>query len=249
MFFILSKLLYFLLLPLTWFFGLMLVALFVKNKKRWIICAVLVLFVFSNKFLANLMVKAWELPVTKEASLQSTYEYAIILGGMSHYMFAEKRIVFDESSDRFWQTYQLYKTGRVKKLVITGGSGLLSNPEMKEALFLKDYLLSIGIPEQDLLIESESRNTHGNAINTARLFPQLIQQRVLLVTSAFHMRRALGCFVKEGYTCDTYTTDSLQAVTIGFEEILIPNSEALTTWGILIKELIGLVSYRLAGDI
>jgi uncharacterized SAM-binding protein YcdF (DUF218 family) len=252
MFFILSKLFFFILLPLTWFFLLLLLSVFSKkskNKKQLIVSAVLVMLLFSNKFVLQQVVKLWEMPITKEESLQPMYEYGIVLGGMSHYFIDEHRLVFGSSSDRLWQAYRLYKMGRIKKLVITSGSGYVFSKEMKEALFIKEYLLSIGVPKTDLLVESESRNTLENATNTAKLFPVVKQHKVLLITSASHMRRASACFKKAGYRFDTYTTDTQRFDVIGLEGYLVPNSEALTIWGVLIKEMVGYSAYKIAGYI
>ena len=106
-----------------------------------------------------------------------------------------------------------------------------------------------GVPETDILYEDKSRNTHENAQFTKQLLagqPQL--KKLLLVTSAFHMRRAKACFEKEGvnvdhFTTDFYTTDRFFTL----DKLLIPQEVYLYQWQILFHEILGDITYRIVG--
>ena len=118
--------------------------------------------------------------------------------------------------------------------------------EIKEAIILKDLCLKLGIPKKDLIIEPVSRNTRENAVFTRKMFSNY-NQKVILITSAFHMRRAAGCFKKAGFNIDTFGTDPLEIAVFGIDDYFIPKADPINKWTILIKEWIGYISYKLAG--
>jgi uncharacterized SAM-binding protein YcdF (DUF218 family) len=166
MFFWLSKILSFLITPLMWVFICLLLALFLKNpkfKKRFLIASVALFMIFTNSFLTNLALHAWEVPAVSQQTLNKNYEAAIVLGGVSFWDHTLNRIQFSRSSDRVFQSLELYHLGYVKKLIIVGGSGSIVYPEDKESIEIKAYLINIGFKSDDIIIEDQSRNTHENA--------------------------------------------------------------------------------------
>jgi uncharacterized SAM-binding protein YcdF (DUF218 family) len=199
MFFLLSKLLYFLLTPIFWIFVLLCIALFSKQpsrKKKFLIFGLVFLFLFSNKFLFNEIERKWEVPLTKLENI-GKYDYAIVLGGFSSFDTTFAKVKFNEASDRLWQGLQLYHQKKVKKLFISGGSGSLLHQGDTEADKIKAFLVSIKVPESDIIMEITSRNTHENATYTqAWLKKHDPAATCLLVTSTAHMRRAMGCYKK-----------------------------------------------------
>src|SRR6185436_19436748 len=100
---------------------------------------------------------------------------------------------------RLFQALELYHRGRLKKIMFSGGSGSIRYPNHKEGLYVKKYLQTIHIPDSALIIESESKNTLENARFSKKILDSLkLNGSILLVTSAFHMPRALACFKKAG---------------------------------------------------
>lgn len=253
MFFILSKILYFLLTPIVWVTLLLLWSLFAKNqlrKKRVLISAVIVFFIFSNNLVFNLVMHSWETPAVSQKQMPK-YEVGIVLGGMAWYDFQLNRIQFIGSADRVFQGVELYKKGFIKKIFISGGSGSVTNPEMIESKFVKDYFVNIGIPEEDILIEYNSQNTHQNAVETKKVLDSLkINGTQLLITSGFHLPRAKKCFDKVGLICDVYATDRYSGdFKFSFEGLLIPDARVLGQWNVLIHEWIGYITYKAMGYI
>jgi len=251
MFFFISKILLCLATPIVWVFGLLLFALFAKSsrkKKKFLLSAIIVFYVFSNPFLFNEAIGHWEIP-PKNIPKNEKYEAAIVLGGFSSYDTDFDRIIFRGATDRLMQALELYKLKKVKKLAIIGGSGSILRQEIKEGLITEKYLLNIGIPKRDLLIESESKNTHENAINTAKLLDERnMSKKILLVTSASHMRRARACFQKAGIEVETYSTDR-RSLSRSFvpDFLLIPSTQTLKNWDMLIKEITGFAVYKMLG--
>ncbi|HEY1039080.1 MAG TPA: YdcF family protein [Bacteroidia bacterium] len=252
MFFYLSKLLTFVLSPLIWVFILLIWSWRTKietRKKKMFIAALCTLWFFSNSFFADEFMRSWEY-TSEDLEKTEKFEYAIVLGGMSSYDPRLDKPQFSGSADRLWQTLVLLKTGQVDKMIITGGSGSILRPEDKEAGILKKYLLKIGIPDSCIIIENESKNTHENAVNTKKILDSLqIKSKVLFVTSAFHMRRGLGCFEKVGVTnLRPYCTDRFSGPRkFEFDHLFIPSIEAMSEFSLVIHEITGYLVYKVKG--
>src|ERR1035437_1390485 len=249
MFFILSKLLAFIITPLIWIRVLLFFAFFSKDEKRKKKCLPWVLgltLLFTNAFIFDECARLWEIPATNYQNMK-TYDYGIVLGGMSVNDEDLNRVQFFRGVDRLIQTIDLYKRGIIKKIIFTGGSGRISHPEMKEALLVKPYILEMGVAEEDLIIESESNNTRENALFTKKIIDEKkLQGSFLLITSAFHMRRALACFKKVGIEVDSYSTDRYaEPRKFEFDFLFIPNASTMNDWNNLLKELVGFITYKI----
>jgi len=252
MFFVLSKLLSVIISPIVWIVSLLLFSLLAKARERRrkaaIMATVLILF-FSNSFVFSEFMRAWEAPVMKDEDIHKTYDYGIVVGGMLAYDRANKRINFKQGIDRLLHAIELYKSGRIKKIFITGGSGSLTDQREKEAIHLRDYLLRAGFPDKDILIESDSKNTRENALFTSHILSRKNEGAdYLLITSAYHMRRAIGCFKKVGIRGDAYPTDFYTVSReYNFADLFIPYAGKLDNWTLLIHEVVGCVVYKIMG--
>jgi uncharacterized SAM-binding protein YcdF (DUF218 family) len=251
MFFILSKILAFIITPIVWIVVFLFISHFSKEekqKRRYLILGLFVTVFFSNAFIFNSFMHLWEVPATPYKEL-GTYEAGIVLGGMSVNDEELGRPQFFRGVDRLIQAVDLYKRGIIKKIIFTGGSGRILEPDMKEGVYLKDYILKMGVKEEDLLLESESNNTHENAAFTKTLLDtQKISGKLLLITSAFHMRRSLGCFKKQGIWTEPYSTDRFSGPSkFEFDYAFIPDVSALSGWTGLIHEVIGFITYKVKG--
>ena len=133
-------------------------------KKRLKIAALVTLLIFTNPLMFRLVLSTWESDLTPMANMKNKSEIAVVLGGMAAYHEPSERIKFHGSVDRLLQGIALYKRGIVGKLVISGGNPNILRTERPESEYLKEYLLMIGIPEQNVFIENKSKNTHQNAI-------------------------------------------------------------------------------------
>lgn len=252
MFFVLSKLLSVIISPIIWIVSLLLFSLLAKTRERRrkaaIMATVLILF-FSNSFVFSEFMRAWEVPVVKDEDIHKTYDYGIVVGGMLAYDRANRRINFKQGIDRLLHAIELYKSRKINKIFITGGSGSLTDQREKEAIHLRNDLLRVGFPEKDLLIESDSKNTRENALFTAEiLLSKNEEANYLLITSAYHMRRAIGCFKKAGIQADAYPTDFYTGPReYNFADLFIPYAGKLNDWSLLIHEVVGCVVYEIMG--
>ncbi len=199
----------------------------------------LVLFyLFSNRFIVDGAVRSWEYPIEAKSILDSAYDAAIVLGGrVVTYDKATDRLIFRENADKILQTIDLFVNGRVRYIMLSGGPGDLFIHNEYEASYMKKYLLSIGIPDSVILVDSLSKNTHENALNSAKILEDRIPGgKFLLVTTALHMPRAEGCFTKVGLNVTPYVTNKLTGKRrTDIEHLMVPQIESFHCWKSLIR--------------
>ena len=249
MFFIISKLLSFCITPIIWVIVLLFLALFSKNKSRkkiFLIASFATLLLFSNSFILDRAMYVWEIPATPTEKL-GKYDVGIVLGGMTDYNEQLKRVQFLRSSDRLFQAIALYKKGIIKKILISGGSGSILHPDILEAALLKKYLINIGLPDSVILMEDKSKNTYQNAVFSKPILQKSAPNgNYLLITSGFHMRRALACFKKQGIPVSPYSTDLYSGpMKWEFDYLFVPDATALNNWNVFLHEMIGCITYKI----
>lgn len=102
---------------------------------------------------------------------------------------------------RIETAFKMYNEGRVKKLILSGGSGGISNKnnqKIAEADIMKKILLEKGINEQDLILENTSNSTIENGINVANILNDLKEDihELMLISSEFHLKRCIAIMKK-----------------------------------------------------
>jgi uncharacterized SAM-binding protein YcdF (DUF218 family) len=255
MFFVLSKVLSFLAQPLAIVVILLVAAWFVRNtrwKKILFRSGVITLLITSNYFIATEVMRAWEVPVTRYEDIRKRYDFGVLLTGVTKTEMTPKdRVYFNSGADRATHTLQLYKLGIIRKVIISGGSGRLDGSGVKEADDLASFMVMAGVPEQDLIIENESKNTHESAEFVKKILADIDgPKELLLITSGYHIPRAHACFTKAGLSIDTFAANPIaEPRRINPWILLVPSLDAIGIWQTLLKEWVGFVAYWLAGYI
>src|SRR5687768_13835290 len=112
MFFILSKTLFYLLMPITWIMGILIFGIFTKSEKRrkkLLITATVLLIFFGNQFLINELFLWWEVPPTPIAQLEQNYDVGVVLTGITNIEQRPRdRVYFEKGADRIMHALQLY---------------------------------------------------------------------------------------------------------------------------------------------
>jgi uncharacterized SAM-binding protein YcdF (DUF218 family) len=180
------------------------------------------------------------------------YDLGIVLGGMTSYDRVNKEGHFNISSDRFIQVALLYKKGHIKKIIASGGqNGMFLEDNFREADFIAENLIALGVPASDIMIENKSRNTVENAAFSKQLIDQHggIASKAVLITSAFHIPRAKETFEQAGIQVRPYPCafSILPSATIFTAASLLPSSGTLDGWGGIIREMLGRVYLRVRG--
>ena len=197
--------------------------------------------------LGNFLLVPLELryPVNPQIKTVSTI---IMLGGAEETDYSARwhQPNVNASGDRYIAALALARRFPQARILFAGGSSHLAGSELSEASIARDIFRGAGITDTRLRFEDSSRNTAENA---ALLHKETAQQESglsLLVTSAFHMPRAMATFCAAGWTdlvawpTDYRTGKFRDGIGWNFAE----NLSNLDTG---IKEWIGLLTYRLTG--
>jgi uncharacterized SAM-binding protein YcdF (DUF218 family) len=146
------------------------------------------------------------------------------------------------------QAALLWQAKKVHMIIVSGGRLPWAHSLEADAKIAGELLESFGVPHESILIDSNSRDTHENAVNTAAIWREKGFRSGLLVTSAFHMPRALATFRAIGLDVTPWPADPGQknlAIDTVFD--FVPDASALEATTTAVKEWIGLAAYRMLG--
>lgn len=147
--------------------------------------------------------------------------------------------VSGEAANRLLTCLQLYRNLHLPMIVSGGQVYQTTGPEARIA---KMTLMGAGVPNQKIILEGASLNTTENAKFTKRLLDKYHFRQPILVTSAFHMPRAVRQFTKAGVAVIPYPADYHVNCSTQFDfRLLIPSADALRNASIAIKEYVGLL--------
>lgn len=104
----------------------------------------------------------------------------------------------NDASDRYWHAFRLWRAGKAPEIVISGGAMPWQDARSSEADAAVRFLVDLGVPARRVIVESSSLNTRQNANLSANVLRARGANRILLVTSALHMRRARALFEDQG---------------------------------------------------
>ena len=153
------------------------------------------------------------------------------------------------SGDRFVEAAILARRYPEARIVVTGGTGTLLLDGEGDADTAPRLLTALGVAPERLVMESRSRNTHENALFTRDMVQPQPGETWLLVTSAFHMPRAVGLFRKAGFDVVPWPADYRTAGTETFGLAQDNALDSLRNLSVAIREWIGLAAYRATGRI
>jgi len=255
MFFVLSKTLNLLFLPLTQVFIFFVLSVIVKKqpwKKRFFWAGFVLLLFFSNDFISNAVMRGWEVDPKPFNEVQPHQVGIVLTGSTIPFLQPDDRVYFQRGADRVTHSIQLYKLGLIKKILVSGGSGRLLGEDEPEANKFKKVMLMAGVSDADIILENTTRNTHESAVAVKKILDSLNfkAEDCLLITSAFHMRRSIACYRKVGLVLESFSTDfySVPDKPI-IPTIIIPAVQGFIIWEKLFKEWMGLTAYKIAGYI
>ena len=250
MFFLLSKVLDFVLLPTVWLVVLLMAALVARppRQRRWLLSALVLTLLSTNPFLVNELLLAWERPPVPLAALPRHADAAVLLTGITNVSKSpHDRVYLGAGADRFTSALWLYRAGRVRRIIISGGSGAVQAMAHTEADDLTTLLRLAGVPNSVIIREEKSRNTHENALFIKQLLTPSMDT-LILVTSAFHQRRAMGCFAKVGLHPLAFPAGYCSSDRSATPDAwLIPNPDALANFSLLVHEVFGWLTYMVLG--
>jgi uncharacterized SAM-binding protein YcdF (DUF218 family) len=159
-----------------------------------------------------------------------------------------QHLELSNAAGRVWLAARLYHAGLASRIIVSGGRSPAADGTalMSEAESIRPLLQDLGVPNEAILIESRSLNTHGNAQESRRLIGD--EEKVALVTSALHVPRAMREMQAAGITAHPFPTQ-LRKTADGrapFQQWL-PNTDALALSTLAIKEWLGIFNIWITG--
>ena len=128
------------------------------------------------------------------------------------------------------------------RVIFSGGSGDPMNPDLREAHYAPSLFQQFGLGENRVIFDDEARNTAENATKMLDIAKPASGDAWLLVTSAFHMPRAVGTFRKAGWKVIPYPVDFNTAKRDGIGLNLSLHGN-LSRLGAAVHEYLGLLAY------
>ena len=254
MFFILSKVLWLIVTPFNiiiflFLLGCLLLSRKPNTGKKLISVVLILLFIFGLEFIPNLMFSLLESRIPPGHIPDKIDGIIVLAGAVDMEASRHGLIELNDQADRIIAGIILAKKHFETKLILTGGTGYLKQDEkFKEADYLRQLALSLGVNKDNILIERNSRNTYEHAIAMTQMLSKKGQW--ILITSAFHMPRAFGCFKKEGFNIIPYPVDyktKLDKISNISLVAFLPTSGNISNFSIALHEWLGLITYRLMG--
>jgi len=218
-----------------------------RKKVKFIYSALIFLIIFSNGLFADILWRLLEHPWKRlDYSLVAPSDGIVVLSGGRHLPPGNTKITEWYDPDRFLAGIDLYKANKSNRLIFTGGINPLTSDLPPEGdIYIKEAV-SMGLPKEDLYTTYPVNNTLQEAKAIKKLLNNeipLIQKNIILVTSAFHMKRAKKVFEREGISVQPYPVDfkSKRSFISSLRNPLIwvPNTDYLNRSSRAIREIIG----------
>lgn len=251
MFFFLSKTIGALTHPLTlslWLFvvalGLRLIRRLPRLRRGLVWAGALILLVTSLGSVASLLLHPLETAHRRPDRPPRRVGAIVLLCGMTDpHRDTDSYYELTEAGDRLVEAVRLAHRYPGARLVISGGSGALVFDEYREGPTLARLARELGVHRARIVVDGRSRNTHENAVQSARLLGD-VEGPVLLVTSAYHMPRAAACFRRQGVAVTAWPVDFRKT---GYGPgTWIPRVWSLQRSAKALREYAGWVAYWLA---
>lgn len=181
--------------------------------------------------------------------LSEAVDGIIVLGGAVDTLVSKERGItaLNEAAERLTAGAALAKRFPEARLLFSGGSAKIFHRGETEAAGAERLFARLGIAPERLSLEDRSRNTAENAAFTRDLVEPRPGERWLLVTSAFHMPRAVGCFRAVGFEVIPWPVDYRTSGGDDIWRFFARASEGLRRVDLAAKEWAGLLAYYVSG--
>jgi uncharacterized SAM-binding protein YcdF (DUF218 family) len=220
----------------------------IKNKKKLIYIAIVLLYIMSTPIFSNNFFKLVEGSEHRKPinSIDSADAIVVLSGMLGINEIGDSTYIEWGDPDRFFGGVALFKAGKAQKLVFTGGKMPWDKVKKTEGEVLKEYAISNGIPSEKILVTKDVENTADEAVAVNKLISP--SKKIILVTSAFHMNRAKKLFEKKGFEVIPYKVDYKTSRDSNLTLMdFLPSAGNLELVEIGIREIIGRLFYLVKG--
>jgi len=232
-------------LVLVWFF---LWKKSYKKARQLLVGTLLSMLIIAIIPIGSMLLHPLESQFETNPKLPTVIDGVIVLSGAigAEHSRAWDQVEVGSAADRLIMFMKLAREYPSAQLIFSGGSGSLFNQKDKDADIAKRFFREQGLDISRIVFERESRNTFESALFSYRIIEPNIDENWILITTAWHMPRAVGSFCKIGWPVIPYPVDHKtypnQKLSLGFN--LNAGFETITR---ALKAWIGMIAYYVAG--
>jgi uncharacterized SAM-binding protein YcdF (DUF218 family) len=217
-------------------------------RKRLRICVIILaalIYVLSINPVARLLIEPLEdaYKPAAFAELATSDAYVVLGGGINEGVpdIEGRGALTSYALPRVMMAFRLYMKAK-KPIILSGGKIFGRTPEAEIA---KRFLVSLGVPSHHIITETKSMDTYENAQYVKEVADSHQFKKIVLITSAFHMKRSCLLFNKWFKKIIPYPTD--YQISRGGYDVLsfLPNAWSLNLVEIAVKEYLGILFYKL----
>ncbi|ACF46750.1 protein of unknown function DUF218 [Prosthecochloris aestuarii DSM 271] len=181
-----------------------------------------------------------------DVALLEPADAVVVLGGVTVQVPGVRYGEWGDAADRFEGGVEVFRGGKAPLLVLTGAKMPWAPDARVEGELLRERALLLGVPEESVRVTGRVGNTADEAREVRKLLAGIARPRVILVTSAFHMRRAAMLFRHAGLRVDEFPVDFRTSFYDRLTVIdFLPCADGLENSELAIREMIGWLYYLL----
>jgi uncharacterized SAM-binding protein YcdF (DUF218 family) len=219
----------------------------IQLGRRLLVLALAVLLISSSPFISNISMNSLERqfkPNTVSGS--PTVDVIVVLGGTVSTSLPPKSEPDEIYGARLTSAYRLFREKKAPLILVTSGSAYRTQEGLlrHESSDMKDYLQGLSVPAEAIIEESKSRNTKENFLYSQQILKKRQIKKIILVTSAYHMPRAMKWFSKAGIEITPFPTEFKSNEGLMSYQDIIPSQSAFNDFSTALKEYLGLLAFH-----
>ena len=222
-----------------------------RGRLTLLTAALLLLTGISMPALGHLAVGTleWAYPLNRQRPEQT--QVIVVLGGGTRLLdeSGDQVIPAGDSMVRCLHAARLYHSGQPCPVLLSGGRVDPDLPGPSVALAMQEFLLTLGVRPEDMILEEASTSTCENAVECGALLEQRGFDKILLVTDALHMYRASRCFTAQGLEVTPSPCNQRAAYSRWSLGSFAPSVGGLMAVGAAAHDWLGIAWYRMQGRI
>lgn len=229
-----------------------------KLRRRFLVAALLVIWISGLPFPAAWLTRALETAYPPLPSGVKADMIVVLGGGTESFESPRPMVEIGGAGDRILYAAKLYHEGRADRILFGGAYfSVLTGQKTSVASEMAEVAKLLNVPEDAILLQETSLNTAEEAVADAEILRKENAKKIIVVTSATHMYRAVGLFEKQGFEVVPAPTDysysdaewkTLTTLTPEkWYQYVIPQSGNIRALETALKEYLGIFVYRIRG--
>ena len=227
-----------------------LLSILLKSKKLFF-ASLSILYFFSlgvtSDFLISYVENPYEMIPLKDVKNANSI---VVLAGMRSFTQKRQEVIEWQDPDRFFAGIRLFKQGKSKRIIFTNGYEPFFGNQISEGVLNRKDAIFMGIPSDSVLITGKAKNSYEESVELRKLFnkEQFLSNEIILITSAFHMKRAKKLFERAGFEVFEFPVDFKEKCLKTKLEYnvmcFIPNVKKLSASSLALREILGRIIYK-----